>query len=216
MELRVQGLRWRIADFILEADFQVGDGQRCVLTGPSGSGKTSLLRWIAGLVPADSGQVFLGTRELTALPPEKREIGYVFQEQALFPALNTWENVAFGLQVRRVPRADREAQAREWLRRVGLASRADSPVSVLSGGERQRVALARAMIWRPQALLLDEPFSSLDAARAVELRALLVELHAQYPVPMVLVSHDEADVREIATSHRSVEISGAVRKVIGS
>lgn len=213
MELRVEGLRWKIADFVMEAHFSVGDGERCVLTGPSGSGKTSLLRWIAGLAHADAGRVFLGARELTSLPPEEREIGFVFQEQALFPALNTWQNVAFGLCVRGVPKTERERQARDWLRRVGLSARAESPVGVLSGGERQRVALARALIWRPQALLLDEPFSSLDSERAAELRALLIELHAEHPVPMILVSHDETDARDLATRRLVVQSDGEVRRI---
>ncbi|HUP56060.1 MAG TPA: ATP-binding cassette domain-containing protein [Bdellovibrionota bacterium] len=209
--LRLEQVRKRVADFTLEADFELAPGERACLVGPSGSGKTSLLRLIAGLESPDSGRVRVGSRDLTALAPEKRGIGMIFQEQALFPSMSSIENAAFGLRVRGVPRAERERQAREWLERLGLGSRADAAVGTLSGGERQRVAFVRALIWKPTVLLLDEPFSALDASLRDVLRQDLLSLHREWPVPLLMVSHDAEDLRAIANVR--LEIRGDSRGV---
>jgi ABC-type sulfate/molybdate transport systems ATPase subunit len=203
--LHVKHLRKKIGSFILTADFTVGVGERVALVGKSGSGKSSLLRLIAGLDElnpevGDEGQIFLGDQDLSSLTPQKRAIGFVFQEPTLFPVLSVIQNVAFGLQVRDVSKAEREKQALEWLDRVGLKNQAFSEVTRLSGGEKQRVALVRALIWKPQLLLLDEPFSALDVDLRQSLRQLVLELHALWPVPLLWVTHDPIDVQVMATS----------------
>jgi len=221
--LRVRGLAIRVGerelDFELRADLEVGPGERVVLMGPSGSGKSTLLRAIAGIQEGFaplSGSVRLGERELSGLPPEERDIGFVFQDQALFPSLSVLENAAFGLRMRGVPRSEREAQVRPWLEKLGLTRYADSQVGGLSGGEAQRVAFVRALVWKPRLLLLDEPFSALDPALRDRLRLQLLELHREWPVPMLLVTHDEADVRAIATRTLTIALQqgGAVRQVV--
>lgn len=198
--IRVESLSLRLADFELRADFRLEPGERCALVGRSGGGKTTLLRWLAGLDAGVSGRLFVADREVTGLPPEARGFGVVFQEQALFPALSVEDNASFGLRMRGQTRADSRRAAREWLARVGLEERARSGVDTLSGGERQRLAFVRAMIWRPELVLLDEPFSALDAANRERLRAALLELHREWAAPVLLVSHDEADVAGLATS----------------
>jgi putative spermidine/putrescine transport system ATP-binding protein len=202
-ELRVQGLRKSWGAFELRADFEVGPGERAVLLGRSGSGKSSLLRVLAGLEPwdpaADSGQIWLGEQELTHCSPEQRQIGVVFQDQALFPALDLIDNASFGLMMRGVSRLERQKQAEPWLDRVGLLRQIGTPVDRLSGGERQRLAFVRAWVWNPRLLLLDEPFSALDPGLRGVLRRELLELHALWPVPLLLVTHDEADAEELGT-----------------
>lgn len=215
--LRVEGLIKRWPDFELRADFTVGLGERAVLLGRSGSGKTSLFRILAGLdplaAPADAGRIFLGSRELTRLAPEERHIGVVFQEQALFPTLDVVDNATFGWMVRGMKRKEREREVTSWLEKVGLGAQVRTPVDKLSGGERQRLALVRAWVWKPQAILLDEPFSALDLERRESVRRTLLELHALWPVPLVLVTHDEADAQELATCRiRLSEESGGITR----
>jgi ABC-type Fe3+/spermidine/putrescine transport system ATPase subunit len=205
--LRIEGVTKRIGAgaeaFELRASFGVAAGDRAVLSGPSGSGKTTLLRMIAGLERPDGGRITLQdgdrTHELNELPAHLRRLGVVFQEQALFPSMTVLENVAFGLRMRKIARAERESESREWLARVGLAGREGSGIAGLSGGERQRVALARALITRPRALLLDEPFSALDPEARSVLRGVVLELHAAWPVPLLVVTHDQADAEALAT-----------------
>jgi len=214
-ELRIKELRKAIGDFELQASFVVRQGERLALVGPSGCGKTSLLRWIAGLDPeCQSGELSLDQKSLLGVPSKDREIGLVFQDGALFPTLNACENVAFGLRVRGVPRAERRRQAEAWLTQVGMGDRKDAQIETLSGGERQRVALARALIWKPQLILLDEPFSAVDRALRETLGELLLKLHRDLPVPMILVSHDEADLARVATRRIAVrmEDGGRIRK----
>lgn len=198
LEVRLQQ---RLGDFELQAQFEVRPGERVGISAPSGSGKTSLLRWIAGIstAPAIDGSVKLGGRRLDLLPPERREIGMVFQESALFPALRVWENAAFGLAVRGVPVGERKQRALEWLGQVGLGARAMDEVTHLSGGERQRLAWVRALIWKPRLLLLDEPFAALDSSLKESLMGILRELHASWPVPLLWVTHDREEISQLAT-----------------
>jgi putative spermidine/putrescine transport system ATP-binding protein len=212
--LKLDRVSKRVADFTLEADFELAPGQRACLVGPSGSGKTTLLRMIAGLEALDSGRIVVGSRDLSALPAERRGIGMIFQEQALFPSMSALENASFGLRVRHVPRAERERQARAWLERLGLGARADASVGTLSGGERQRVAFVRALIWKPAVLLLDEPFSALDASLRDFLRSDLLALHREWPVPLLMVSHDAEDLRGIANVRLEIRDAGGGRRAV--
>jgi iron(III) transport system ATP-binding protein len=177
---------------------EASPGEILVLVGPSGCGKTTLLRVIAGLERADSGTVSLDDRDLGALPPEARGLGYVFQNHALFPGMSVADNVAFGLRARRVPRAGIPGRVREALELVGLPDAGRREPAELSGGEQQRVALARALVTRPGALLLDEPFSNLDPALRRSLRTHLRRLRADTRIPMVHVTHDREEALALA------------------
>jgi ABC-type Fe3+/spermidine/putrescine transport system ATPase subunit len=194
--------------FRVRADFRVAPGERVALYSPSGSGKTTLLRWIAGVgdTPA-TGKIFRGPLEIGPLPPEKREIGVVFQDYALFPKLSALENVAFGLEMRGASLTDRRRQALEWLSKLGLRARADVAAGLLSGGEKQRVALARALIWNPKALLLDEPFSALDLAHRKNAREVVKALLEKTAVPTIFITHDAEDVAGLST--RTLTYSGS-------
>ncbi len=172
-------------------DLAVGQGEFVSLLGPSGCGKTTLLRIIAGLAPADSGSVMLDGRELSRLPPHKRDVGVVFQSYALFPHLTVAENIAFGLKAKGAPTAETEPTVRRFLELVHMTAFADRSVKALSGGQQQRVAVARALAVRPKLLLLDEPFSALDRklreTMQIELRRLLRELGTT----AIFVTHDQ-------------------------
>ncbi|MFO0629690.1 MAG: ATP-binding cassette domain-containing protein [Polyangiales bacterium] len=171
--------------------------------GPSGAGKTTLLACIAGVLRPSAGRVIVGDDRLydedarVFVPPHRRRVAMVFQTLALFPHLTVWENVAYGLRAE-TPRARRDASM-AWLERVRAAGLADRSPSTLSGGEAQRVALARALASQPRLLLLDEPFSSLNPSLRVELGDLLRALLAETPVPVLLVTHDLADARRLAS-----------------
>ncbi|HRI53779.1 MAG TPA: ABC transporter ATP-binding protein, partial [Pseudomonadota bacterium] len=169
------------------------------LLGPSGCGKTTLLRLLGGYLQPDAGRVFIGDEELTNAPPERRGIGMVFQSYALFPHLSARDNVAFGLQARRVPRAARAQRVEEMLDRVGLsAAERDRRPRELSGGQQQRVALARALVIAPRLLLLDEPFANLDRHLRERLRGELKELQRRTGVTTLLVTHDQDEALSLA------------------
>lgn len=170
-------------------------GQTVALLGPSGSGKSTLLKIAAGLESASSGRVFFNGQDISALPPEQRHFALMFQDFALFPHLNVQDNVAFGLVEQRMPKADARQSAQTMLARLGLGHLALAQVSRLSGGEQQRVALARALITRPRVLLLDEPFSALDAALRVQLRAEFHRHMRDAGTSVLWVTHDEAEAR---------------------
>ncbi len=199
------------APFELRADFTIAPGSRAVLQAASGSGKTTLLRALAGLERPRSGRIWLGEESIETLAPEKREIGFVFQDQALFPHLTVLENAIYGLKVRGVAKSEAETQGKAWLSKVGLLTLAGARADRLSGGERQRVALVRALVWKPKLLLLDEPFSALDPELRVQLRQELLVLLRDWPVPMLLVSHDRADAEALATLRLEI-ISREVRE----
>ena len=213
--LRVEDLWVDLADFSLRADFFVDPGERLVLWGPSGSGKSTLLRVIAGLEIAGtkrSGKISMGPRDMTLLPPQARQIGFVFQDQVLFPNLNVLDNAVFGLKMKGMAQEQREAEGRAWLDRVGLGRRVYTSVDQLSVGERQRVAFIRALIWKPRLILLDEPFSALDPAMRSSMRAELLDLHQLSHAPMILVTHDQTDVEAIAQVQMDLHLGGESRE----
>ncbi len=179
-------------------DLELPAGKLICFLGPSGCGKTTLLRIIAGLETPSAGSVFVGDRELTAVPAHQRNIGMVFQSFALFPHLNVAENIAYGLRIRGVPRRERQARANELLELVRLPGLGGRGVSQLSGGQKQRVAMARALALDPDLFLLDEPLSALDAklrgAMQVELRRLQRELG----ITTIIVTHDQEEAMTMA------------------
>jgi ABC-type Fe3+/spermidine/putrescine transport system ATPase subunit len=177
----------------------VAPGEIVALLGPSGCGKSTLLKIVAGLEPADQGSVWFNGQDITRLPPERRGFALMFQDFALFPHLNVLDNVAFGLVEQRRPRAQARQQAAAMLARFGLAAQAQQRVWTLSGGEQQRVALARALITAPRALLLDEPFSALDAELRQSLRDEFRQHIATAGMATLLVTHDEQEARAMAS-----------------
>lgn len=180
------------------ASVAVAAGDTVALLGPSGSGKSTLLRIAAGLEQADAGRVCMDGADISKLPPERRGFALMFQDFALFPHLHVQDNVAFGLVEQRVPKAAAREQAVAMLARFGLSAYARSKVWQLSGGEQQRVALARALITRPRALLLDEPFSALDADLRLQLRDEFKAHIAEHRMATLWVTHDEAEARAMA------------------
>ena len=191
----------QLGRFALDVAFHVDDGELLALVGPNGAGKTTALSALAGLVALERGRIALGGAVLddpeagVFVAPESRGIGFMFQDGRLFPHLSALENVAFGLRSRGVSRRDARARAREWLERVGLGALAHARASTLSGGEARKVALARALAISPRALLLDEPFASLDEAAGRDVRATLRSHLASFRGPCVLVTHDPEDTR---------------------
>jgi len=200
MEIRVEHLCKRFGAFVAVDDvsFEVPSGSLVALLGPSGSGKSTILRVLAGLDSADSGRVWFGGEEATALHARARGVGFVFQHYALFRHSTVEDNVAFGLDVRGVPKARALARARELLELVGLPGLGKRYPSQLSGGQRQRVALARALAPEPKLLLLDEPFGAVDAKVREELRQWLRRLHDEVGVTSIFVTHDQDEAFSVA------------------
>lgn len=195
IRLQACGKSWEGGGRALEPlDLSIRGGETIVFLGPSGCGKTTTLRIIAGLESPDpGGRVFFGDEDVTELPIERRNVGMVFQSYALFPNMTVIENVAYGLKVRGVPRAERAACAEEMLEMVKLGEFAGRRIDQLSGGQRQRVALARALVVRPRVLLLDEPLTALDAKLRDGLRLEIDRLLRQLGITAVYVTHDQGE-----------------------
>ena len=174
-------------------DLDIADGEFMVLVGPSGSGKTTALRMLAGLEEVHAGAVLIGGRDVTDLPPKKRDVAMVFQNYALYPYLNVSENIAFPLKMAKVKKAERQRRAAEVAARLGLERYLDRKPSQLSGGERQRVAMGRAIIRQPSVFLMDEPLSNLDAKLRVQMRADIAALQHEFGTTTVYVTHDQAE-----------------------
>jgi sulfate/thiosulfate transport system ATP-binding protein len=196
----VQGLWKRFGSFEAVADvaFEAEAGKITALLGPSGSGKSTVLRMIAGLERPDDGRIWVGGEEVTGKSVQERRFGFVFQHYALFRHMTVSKNVAFGLSVRKEPKAAQRKRVDELLELVGLAPFARRYPDQLSGGQRQRVALARALAPQPRLLLLDEPFGALDARVRQELRRWLDDLHRELGVTSLLVTHDQEEALELA------------------
>ncbi|MEK4534341.1 MULTISPECIES: ABC transporter ATP-binding protein [Peribacillus] len=174
-------------------NLEIKDGEFFTFLGPSGCGKTTTLRMIAGFYYPTKGVVRFGDKDMTRVPPEKRNTGMVFQNYALFPHMTVFENVAFGLRVRKVSSSDLKGKVLDALRKVRLENYSDRQVSQLSGGQQQRVALARALVIEPEILLLDEPLSNLDAKLRDEMRAEILRLQRDYKITTIYVTHDQAE-----------------------
>lgn len=200
MRIRVENLSKRFGSFVAvdNVSFEVESGSLVALLGPSGSGKSTILRILAGLEAPDSGSVWFGDEEATHLHARTRSIGFVFQHYALFRHLTVEQNVAFGLDVRRVAKDVAQKRARELLHLVGLSGLEHRYPSQLSGGQRQRVALARALAPEPRLLLLDEPFGAVDAKVREELRQWLRRLHDEVGVTSIFVTHDQDEAFSVS------------------
>lgn len=190
----------------------VADGEFLVLLGPSGCGKTTTMRMIAGFAEPSSGTIHLGGRDITRLPPWRRDTGLVFQNYALFPHMTVAQNVAFGLQMRKVGPAEIAPRVEEALRLVRLGGLGERLPRQLSGGQQQRVALARALVFRPDVLLLDEPLSNLDAKLRQEVRVEIRELQRSLGLTTVMVTHDQEEALTMA-DRLVVMKDGRVRQI---
>jgi len=213
-ELALRNLGKRYGDFhaVRDVSLTVADGEFMVLLGPSGCGKTTTLRMVAGFVEPSTGSVTLGGGDVTVLPPWRRNAGMVFQSYALFPHLSVAGNVAFGLEMRNLARADVARRVEETLALVRLQGYGGRLPRQLSGGQQQRVALARALAIRPDVLLLDEPLSNLDAKLRQEVRVEIRELQRQLGLTTVMVTHDQEEALTMA-DRLVVMNDGAVHQV---
>jgi sulfate transport system ATP-binding protein len=198
--IEARGIVKRFGDFTAldGVSVDVPSGSLTALLGPSGSGKSTLLRVIAGLEAPDEGMVVLAGEDVTRVAPQERGVGFVFQHYAAFKHMTVWENVAFGLKIRRRPRAEVKQRVAELLELVQLARLGDRYPAQLSGGQRQRMGLARALAVDPKVLLLDEPFGALDARVRKELRLWLRRLHDETHTTTVIVTHDQEEAMEVA------------------
>ncbi|HEY8678629.1 MAG TPA: ABC transporter ATP-binding protein [Candidatus Dormibacteraeota bacterium] len=200
VEVRLEDLRRRYAGVVAldGLSLTLAPGELVALLGPSGCGKTTALRLVAGLEEADSGRVVIGDEDVTGRPANKRDVGMVFQAYSLFPHMTAWQNVAFGLRMRKVDAAERRRRAHETLELVGLKNFANRYAHQLSGGQQQRVALARALAIRPKVLLLDEPLSALDAKVRARLRDEIRRVQLEVGITTLFVTHDQEEALAIA------------------
>jgi sulfate transport system ATP-binding protein len=220
VSIAVRNITKRFGDFVAVDDvsLEVESGALTALLGPSGSGKSTLLRIIAGLETPDAGEILLAGKAATSLPPQKRNVGFVFQHYAAFKHMTVRDNIAFGLKVRKRPKAEIADRVDELLNLVQLQSFGHRYPAQLSGGQRQRMGLARALAPEPQVLLLDEPFGALDARVRAELREWLRQLHDVVHVTTVFVTHDQDEAMEISDqiaviNHGKLEQVGSPREL---
>jgi sulfate/thiosulfate transport system ATP-binding protein len=220
MAIRIAGVSKSFGTFqaLDDVSLNIEDGGLTALLGPSGSGKSTLLRIIAGLETADAGTVWLGEKDVTHVSPQERGVGFVFQHYAPFKHMTVFDNVAFGLTIRKRPKDEIRTKVNELLKLVQIAQFADRYPAQLSGGQRQRMALARALAVEPEVLLLDEPFGALDARVRKELRVWLRRLHDETHVTTVFVTHDQEEAMDVADQivvldHGRIEQEGTPREI---
>lgn len=199
-DVELQGVRKEFGSFVAvhDLDLHVGGAQFVAILGPSGCGKTTVLRMISGLLDPTAGAIYVGGENMVRVPTHERNLGFVFQDYALFPHMTVAKNVAFGLEMRREAKESIQSRVAECLDLVGLGSHASKRPAALSGGERQRVALARALAIRPRVMLLDEPLSNLDARLRASLRGELRRIHDETGITTIFVTHDQAEALSIA------------------
>jgi len=212
IDIKDVNLSYGATHVLKDIDLSIRPGELFAFLGPSGCGKTTLLRLIAGFAQAQTGQVLLDGRDVAALPPWKRDVGLVFQSYALWPHMTVAQNVAFGLEERRRPRAEIAARVAEALELVGLSAYAQRRPAQLSGGQQQRVALARTIAIQPKVLLLDEPLSNLDARMRVSVRRDLRELQQRLGITTIFVTHDQEEANTICDRIAVME-AGVIRQV---
>ncbi|MGI9423509.1 MAG: ABC transporter ATP-binding protein, partial [Hyphomicrobiaceae bacterium] len=195
-----KGTKKRFGDVyaVRSLDLQIADKEFVVLLGPSGCGKSTTLNMIAGLEDASSGEIWFDNRLVTALPPHQRDVAMVFQSYALYPHKSVYENIAFGLRMRRVPNDEIDRRVRAAAEKLEIATLLDRRPNQLSGGQRQRVALGRAIVRQPAIFLMDEPLSNLDATLRISMRAEIKRLHTDMRTTFVYVTHDQAEALTLA------------------
>jgi multiple sugar transport system ATP-binding protein len=197
---------------VRDLDLEIGEGEFVVLVGPSGCGKTTALRMLAGLEEITAGEIRIGERVVNDLPPRERDIAMVFQNYALYPHKSVYENLAFGLRMRKVPKDEQKRRVEEIARVLGLAEMLNRRPAQLSGGQRQRVAMGRAIVREPKAFLMDEPLSNLDAKLRVQMRAEIARIQQALKVTTVYVTHDQ--VEAMTMGHRvAVMRDGVLQQV---
>ena len=215
--IRLDNIEVSFGDFIAipHLDLHVQPGEFFTLLGPSGCGKTTALRTLAGFIEPSSGTVHVDGKNVTRLPSDKRQVGMVFQNYALFPSMSVRDNIAFGLRVRKEKSAESDRLVRDIARRVELSDeQLDKNVAELSGGQQQRVAVARALVLRPKILLLDEPLSNLDAKLRHQLRQQLKDLQSEFGITTVYVTHDQDEA--LAMSDRVAVFNKGVVEQVGT
>jgi iron(III) transport system ATP-binding protein len=195
-------------------DIEIHEGEFFSLLGPSGCGKTTLLRMIAGLEPPSSGTIAMDGVDITSYPPQKRNVGIVFQNYALFPHMSVYENVAYGLEVKKISRNEIRAKVEHILAKVHLLEKEETSVPLLSGGEQQRVAVARAVFVEPGVLLFDEPLSNLDYALRLETRAEIKRLQREVGITTIYVTHDQSEA--LALSDRIAILNKGIVQQVGT
>ena len=215
--IKLNRIEIKYGDFVAmnEMDLEILEGEFFTLLGPSGCGKTTLLRAITGFVNPSKGKVFLDGKDVTDVPVEKREVGIVFQSYAIFPTMNVFENIAFGLRVKRMPEAEIKQQVLDISKMVDLSEEMlQRKATQLSGGQQQRVAIARSLIMKPKILCLDEPLSNLDAKLRHQLRGELKRIQAKFGITTVYVTHDQEEA--LTLSNRIAVFNHGVLQQVGT
>jgi len=204
--------RYESENVLSDVDLTIPDGSLFTLLGPSGCGKTTLLRILAGFIAPTEGRVLIGDRDITSLGAEKRSMGVVFQNYALFPNMTVRDNIAYGLKVRKMEKAEIARRCDRYMDLAGLAEYANRKIQELSGGQQQRVAIARALVIEPNMLLLDEPMSNLDVALRVKMREELRSIQQKTGVTALFITHDQQEALSIS-DHIAVMRAGSVLQV---
>ncbi len=214
--LAIRGLekRFGLVEVLKSVDLEMAPGDFLVLVGPSGCGKSTLLNCIAGLEETSGGQIMIGGRDVTQVPPRDRDIAMVFQSYALYPTMSVGENIAFGMKVRNVPKPEQERRIGEVAKLLQIEHLLERKPSALSGGQRQRVAMGRALVREPVLFLFDEPLSNLDAKLRVELRGEIKRLHERLNASIVYVTHDQIEAMTLGT--KVVVLNQGVIQQIGA
>ena len=199
MRVTIDNLTKRFGDFTAVNNFNMTfeDGKLVALLGPSGCGKSTMLNMLSGILPVTEGKIFFDDDDVTNMPPQDRGVGLVFQNYALYPHMTVLENIAFPLEIQKVPMAERKEKAKEMAALVHVEQLLDRKPSALSGGQQQRVAIARALIKKPRLLLLDEPFSNLDARLRLEMREVIRRIQTETGVTTIFVTHDQEEAMSI-------------------
>lgn len=200
MEIKLQNIRKRFGETVALDDLSLEfcDGKLTTLLGPSGCGKSTLLNLISGILPPTSGSIYFGDRDVTSLSPDKRNIGLVFQNYALYPHMTVGENIAFPLEIKKVSKKERMERAAEFAKLLRIEDYFNRKPSQLSGGQQQRVAIARALAKEPEILLLDEPLSNLDARLRLEMREEIRRLQMETGITTIFVTHDQEEALSIS------------------
>ena len=216
MDVELDRVTMRFGDFtaVRDADLTIRSGEFFSFLGPSGCGKTTILRMVSGFIEPSEGAVRIGGRDMAGLGPNRRPTALIFQNLALFPLMKVWENIAFGLEVRGIGKAERRKRAEQLLELIALPDQADKLVTELSGGQRQRVAIARALAVEPEVLLLDEPLSALDLKLRQHMRAELRAIQKKTGVTFIYITHDQGEA--LTMSDRVGVMSQGVIEQVGA